>query len=170
MNLVETEFDQNIIEDVLYAEINPNKAVGPDGLDGHFFKKYGEWSQFMREQAAPAIAEWLRTAEFPAYLNDARLIPFAKGTSSCTTPDRIRPVMVRNWLSKATEKCIQRFILEWGQKMFYTASYQAGFKADHGTQEHIAAVLEHVNKHPNKLFLFIDFSSAFDRVPRNSIR
>ena len=83
-----------------------------------------------------------------------------------------RTVTVGSLFGKIFASVIERRISEWAERNNIRAKGQAGFRRKHGTQDHLLSlrvIIEKVRKSGHLFACFVDFSKAFDTVPRDRL-
>ena len=145
--------------------LKPNKACGPDGLAPGIFK------------VLPIT--WLVTVAFlfncifssgcyPLRWATAKLFTiFKRGCRSVV--NNYRGISVMNSLAKVYDMILCERLQRW----FSPFREQAGCQAGRGCMEHIVAlrlVIDLAKRKKMKLYVtFVDFSQAYDKVPRNML-
>jgi Reverse transcriptase (RNA-dependent DNA polymerase) len=108
---------------------------------------------------------------FPSVWNIGLLHPiFKKGDQ--TVCSNYRTVTVVSLFSKIYSTLLERRIAEWAERHGIRASGQAGFRKGFGTAQHLftlRVLTDKVRGKPGKKLYcaFVDFSKAFDTIPRD---
>jgi hypothetical protein len=110
-----------------------------------------------------------RSGEFPSEWNEGVLVPVVK-KGDVNDYANYRTIAVRPVLRELYAMAVERFLALWAEKPGLRARGQAGFQHDHCVADHIftlRALIDraHVGKHA--FAAFVDFSEAFDTIPRN---
>ena len=151
------------------SALNNNKAAGPDGLIGEFYKysppciiifltkyfnKLFELGQFPDE--------WLESIIQPVY---------KKGDPD--SPDNYRGISLLNICGKIYSYILNKRLMNWVEDNDMINEAQAGFRRNYSTIDHIFTLLALVQKqllNHSKLYVaFIDFKKAFDLVDRSRL-
>ena len=150
------------VDEVIKKQVKPKKSSGPDGVSPGLFK-------LLPIQWIVQLALLFNTVLFSSYPSSwlfARLtILFKKGDRlSC---DNYRGINVINSVAKIYDYVIYNRLSKWWQP----DREQAGAQPSRGCTEHLVTLrllIDFCKNHKKKLFIaFIDFSKAYDRVPRN---
>ena len=184
---VETSFDDSIrnevdielhgVSDILQVDImqpevldairalKNNKAPGPDGLSGDFYK-----------YAAPCVVEFLTqyfnklfdTGTFPLGWSEAVIQPIHK-KGDINSPDNYRG----NVSGKLYSYILNKRLTTWLEDNRLINETQAGFRKGYSTVDHVFTLLALIQKqvltHGKLYAAFIDFKKAFDFVDRNRL-
>ena len=145
-----------------------NKASGPDGMIGEFFKFS---SVVIIDYLVALFNHLFDIGYYPEDWSESIILPlFKKG--NVNDPNNYRGISLCNILSKLYSSVINDRLKLWIEENNLTGEYQAGFKKDYSTIDHIFTLLACVQKQfsnikNRKLYVaFIDFQKAFDSVSR----
>ena len=156
--------------DVLKAmhKLKNNKASGPDGMIGEFFKFS---SEIISDYLVALSNHLFDNGFYPDDWCESIILPlFKKGNFN--DPNNYRGISLCNIASKLYSSIINDRLKCWIDNNNLTEEYQAGFKSGYSTIDHIFTLLALVQKQFNnirnrKLYVaFIDFQKAFDTVSR----
>ena len=149
-------------------KLKNNKASGPDGLIGEFYKFS---SVEIIEYLVLLFNKLFDNGYYPNEWSESIILPlFKKG--NINDPNNYRGISLCNIASKLYSSVINNRLKCWIDKNNLTGEYQAGFKSGYATVDHIFTLLACVqkqfsNKSNRKLYVaFIDFQKAFDTVSR----
>lgn len=175
LNAVETNCDAlnapistNEIRTAIKALKN-QKAAGPDGIIGEFFKN-------SCEQILPFLVNFFNhlfdNGLFPDNWSLSILQPLHK-KGDTSMPDNYRGISLLDISSKLYSFVLNRRITDWIEEQNILGEEQAGFREDHSTSDHIFTLLALVQKqllrHRKLYVAFIDFRKAFDSVNRDKL-
>ena len=136
--------------------LKDNKAGGPDGLIGEFYKNSVDCIM-------PVLVK---------YLNYNVLQPLHK-KGDINNPDNYRGISLLNICSKIYSFVLNKRINNWVDANGLTGEEQAGFKANHSTIDHVFTIYAMIQKqlirHRKVYIAFIDFKKAFDCVSRGKL-
>ena len=155
-------------EEVLLAirKLKNNKAAGPDGIIGEMLKYAGD----------PVVDFLVKLFNilfdrgiFPDSWSESILLPlFKKGAPN--DPNNYRGISLCNISGKLYSTVINNRLQEWIEQNDTTGEYQAGFKKNYSTTDHIFTLFATIQKQfslNRKLYVaFIDFEKAFDSISR----
>ena len=176
--LEENEFNNNDYldrpiskEEVLFAikKIKLKKASGPDEIIGELIKYSPELSVPFFVQFLNALFE---RGLYPDSWNESIILPLHK-KGNRNDPSNYRGISLCNIGSKIYSFIINKRLQQWAEENNVTGEYQAGFKKNYSTTDHIFTLLACVQKqfsanYNRKLYVaFIDFEKAFDSINRN---
>ena len=152
------------VSDVLQKQLNANKSAGADGLSPSLFKQFPvQWIL-----ALSVILNNVFVQGYPAKWAYSRLsMLFKKGDfMNC---NNYRGISVINCISKIYDYVLYNRLSKW----FTPHREQAGAQPKRGCIEHIVTlrlIIDMCFRKKWKLFIaYIDFSKAYDRVPRNKL-
>ena len=152
------------VQDVINKQIKPNKSCGPDGISPGVFKFLPEtWLAFLC-----TLLNMVFLLGYPLSWVPARLIMlFKKGwVLDC---DNYRGISIINAIAKIYDYVLNNRLVQWYQPQ----REQAGAQQKRGCIEHIVClrlIIDIFMRKRRKLFItFIDFSKAYDRVPRSKM-
>ena len=157
-------------EEILLAirKLKNGKAAGPDGLIGEFFKfASSEIIDYLYE----LFNKLFDNGFYPREWSESIILPlFKKG--NVNDPNNYRGISLCNIASKLYSSIINNRIKFWIDSNDITGEFQAGFKSNYSTVDHIFTLLACVQKQfsnnkNRKLYVaFIDFQKAFDSINR----
>lgn len=149
-------------------------------IEGMKKKKAGDLEGFTAELLQAGVREltrpitrlfnkmWSR-GEFPAEWNEGVLVPvFKKGDASdCAN---YRTITVGPVLGKLYAMVVERRLAPWAERRGLRARGQAGFRHDHRVADHVftlRALIDRAHAGKHAFAAFVDFSKAFDTIPRD---
>ena len=151
--------------EVIYKQMKPGKQAGPDGNSpGAFHLLPAEWIMFL----TTLLSLVFTSSSYPVAWSKAKLsMLFKKGNSLLT--GNYRGISVIDSICKLYDYIINNRLMAW-----YTPQReQAGGQKERSCIEHIFTLRLWINfckRKRKKLFIaFIDFSKAYDRVPRGKL-
>ena len=149
------------VEDAINQQMKPDKSCGPDGISPGVFRLLpATWILFIT-----SLFNAVFNSYYPNIWNIARLkMLFKKGEkSNC---DNYRGISVINSISKLYDYILCNRLTSW----FKPQREQAGAQPKRGCTEHIVTlrlIMDFCVKKKLPLYaMFVDFSKAYDRVPR----
>ena len=152
------------VRHVIDHQLKPGKGAGPDGVSPGLFKLLpGEWLVFLC-----TLFNSIFVMGYPMKWTPARLIMlFKKGNPlNC---DNYRGISVINSAAKLYDYVLNNRLLAW----YKPAREQAGAQPKRSCIEHIVTLrllIEYSVRNRLKLYIaFVDFSKAYDRVPRGKL-
>lgn len=156
----------------LYAVINKlkhNKSPGPDGIPYEFYKYAPHCFLKHLLLVFNNIFLW---EKIPSSFKQSILIPlFKKGDQNLTS--NYRGLSLMDTISKIFNNILLNRISDWLTKNSILNEFQAGFRKDYSTVDNIFNLVNIIslNKLNSKYTygFFVDFSCAFDMIPRNSL-
>lgn len=160
--------DDDIRFDELLQEtkkLKQDKACGPDGISPGIFKILpDQWINYI----VTLLNAVFSSGSYPASWQLARMFMiFKKGNRSC--PKNYRGINVINSLAKLYDMVLSTRLNMW----FAPDREQAGSQRGRGCVEHIVSLrllIDLAYRKKYKLFVcFVDFSMAYDRVPRSRL-
>jgi hypothetical protein len=163
------ELDRPILkEEVLLAirKLKSSKSAGPDGLIGEFFKNSGELTV---DFLVKLFNHLFDNGIYPSNWAESIIMPlFKKG--NVNNVNNYRGISLCDISGKIYSSVINNRLQEWVSQNNITGEYQAGFKKDYSTIDHIFTLLAAVQKQfveNKKLYVaFVDFEKAFDSISR----
>ena len=152
------------VQGVIDRQLKPNKGCGPDGLSPRLFAILPvQWILILTH-----LFNIVFNSLYPEEWRFAKIITlFKKGdTSEC---GNYRGISVMNSIPKIYDYILCNRLSKW----FIPDREQAGAQPKRGCLEHIISLrllIEYAIMKRKKLFIvFVDFSAAYDRVPRNAL-
>ena len=107
---------------------------------------------------------------YPVEWTEPVIIRLHKNDKDKNDPNNYRGISLSNIASKVYSTVINKRLSEWIELNNITGEYQAGFKKDYSTIDHLFTLLAAVQKqfaNDSKLYVaFIDFEKAFDSISR----
>ena len=162
--LLDGPINPDEVESVLRHNIKPNKGCGPDGIPPVVISALpATWIIVLT-----SIFNLVFHSGYPMAWTYARLtMLFKKGrTNLC---DNYRGISLINSLAKVYDYILYKRLTLW----FVPSREQAGAQAQRGCLEHIISLrilMDYCVKKRQKLYVtYIDFSKAYDRVPRDEL-
>jgi hypothetical protein len=152
------------IDSVIKMQLKPDKGCGPDGIPPVTFKLLPvQWILFVATLCTTVFYN-----HYPQCWNLAKLqMLFKKGLKNDC--NNYRGISIINSISKLYDYVLCNRLTQW----FKPAWEQAGAQAKRGCIEHIVALRllmdMCVRKRLPLFIIFVDFSKAYDRVPRRSL-
>ena len=156
--------DNDITLDEVIQEIRMlkhDKACGPDGISPGIFKLLpAQWIYFI-----VSLFNAIFSGSYPASWHSARMVTlFKKGNRALTK--NYRSINIINSMAKLYDMVLSSRLSQW----FVPCREQAGSQKGRGCIEHIVTLrllIDFARRKKQKLFVcFVDFSMAYDRVPR----
>lgn len=145
-------------------------AQGPDGIPIVLIKKEpAAWGAFL----APLFNFCFRTINIPSSWKGSIIVSlYKKGPKSL--PTSFRQIALLDASGKLFAKSILCHLQQWANDQNILPPEQAGFRKNHGTLDNIAVVQTIVEKYTFSQSMpvytaFIDFSTAFDKVDRQTL-
>ena len=162
--LLDEEIAVQEVEDVLIKQVKPNTGCGPDGNTPGVFKILkGQWIVFLC-----FLFNIIFVAGYPLAWTCAKLIMlFKKGLhSDC---NNYRGISVINAIAKIYDYVLNNRLVSW----YKACREQAGAQLERGCMEHIASLRmlfsTFIRKNEKLFVVFVDFSKAYDLVPRSRL-
>ena len=152
------------LEDVIKRQLKPEKGCGPDGITPGIFELLpAEWITFIATLFCAIF-----TDRYPESWNFAKLkMLFKKGSKSDC--NNYRGISLINSISKLYDYVLCNRLTLW----FKPHREQAGAQSKRGCLEHIVTLrllMDLCVRKKKKMFIiFVDFSKAYDRVPRKAL-
>ena len=150
------------VEAVLNRHIKPNKGSGPDGVPpGILTLLPASWIIFLA-----SLFNTVFQSGYPISWAYARMVVlFKKGRHDLC--DNYRAINIINSIAKVYDYVLYKRLALW----FSPSREQAGAQPGRGCMEHIISLrllLDYATYKRQKLYIvFIDFSKAYDRLPRD---
>ena len=150
------------------SKLRRNKACGIDDIKAEFIL---EGKQILLEPLTQLFNE-IFTSQFPESWSVGIITPiFKKGDKNDC--NNYRGVTVGTALSKLYAMILNKRLMEWTEKHKLRANAQAGFRSDHRCPDNVfilRTLIEQAKAHKKSLYCcFIDFSKAFDTIPRTKL-
>ena len=152
-------------DEIRYAikGMKQNKAAGRDEVPTELIKCLGETGIGMLHHLADEIYEF---GEWPKEMMESTFIPLPKKPKA-TDCSNFRTISIMNH----STKIILRVIMNRMRQIIHeeVSEMQFGFMPDKGTRNAIYVIkrMQERNKEMQKIFYFIDYTKAFDRVEHN---
>ena len=145
-------------------ELNPNKASGPDGVEGRILKECAV-------EIAPILLQIFRKSidesEVPEQWKVAEIVPIHKGGSKAVMAN-FRPVALTSVVCKVLERMICSAILAFLATHSLITKQQHGFVRGRSCQTNIMLCLERwtelVDSGKSVDVAYFDYAKAFDKV------
>ena len=161
--LEDVVFSVEKVEEVL-TEVNPNKAAGPDEVEGRLLKECAK-------EMAPTLCEIFRKsmdeAEVPSEWKQAHIVPIHKKGNKAVMAN-FRPVALTSIICKVMEKIVCAAILSFLTINGLVTSQQHGFVRGRSCQTNILLCLEKwtasLDSGRSVDVAYFDYSKAFDKV------
>ena len=146
-----------------------NKAAGPDGIIGEFYKHSGE-------NLIPFLLKFFNHifdhGHFPDSWCLAIIQPLHK-KGDINIADNYRGISLLDICSKLYTSILNKRIQIWIENNSIIGEEQAGFRREHSTIDHIFTLMATVQKqlvrHRKLYVAFIDFRKAFDCISREKL-
>jgi hypothetical protein len=147
-------------------KLKNGKSAGPDGLIGEFFKHS---SESVISFLVNVFNYLFDNGIYPEHWSETIILPlFKKG--DVNNANNYRGISLCNVSSKLYSSVINNRLQEWVNLNNITGEYQAGFKKEYSTTDHIFTLLAAIQRqfaNNQKLYVaFVDFEKAFDSVSR----
>ncbi|CAN1303976.1 Transposon TX1 uncharacterized 149 kDa protein [Linum perenne] len=149
----------------------PNKAPGPDGFLGHFYRKY--WS-VIGDKVCEEVREFFSTNTMPAGWNDTNIVIILK----IPNPEEIgqfRPISCCNFNYKIISKILASRLKK--RIPHIVSDMQAAFSNGRAIQDNIMIVHEAIHHFKNRagkfqwdMMMKLDMKKAYDMVDWNGLR
>ena len=160
------QFEEKHIADLL-KQINVNKTPGQDKIHGKTLKYCREELKY---QITSLFNTVLRTCRFPMCWKVGEIVPVQK-TQTCKSLNDYRPIVLTSVLAKCFEKLVRQILIL--ETSHHLDDNQFAYKENSGTIcTLIHTILQHADKNSNHYArcLFLDFSSAFNKIADNKFR
>ena len=157
-------------EEVVLAirKIKNGKAAGPDGIIGELLK-YGYKNDSILSFLVSFFNILFDKGIFPENWSESIILPLYK-KGKINAPGNYRGISLCDVMSKVYSSIINARLQDWVETNNITGEYQAGFKRNYSTVDHMFTLMSFVQKQfflKRKLYVaFIDFEKAFDSVNR----
>ena len=159
------------LEEVLIAlnRLKNRKAAGPDGIIGEMLKNASK-SNLVLDFLVRFFNALFDRGVYPELWTESIVLPlFKKGNTN--DPNNYRGISLCNVCSKVYSTVINNRLQEWVDMNNITGEFQAGFKRNYSTIDHIFTLMAFIQKQfslNRKLYVaFIDYEKAFDSVNRS---
>ena len=158
-------------EEVLLAvrKIKNKKAAGPDGIIGELLK-YGCKSDLFVSFFVRFFNSLFDKGVYPEQWTESIVLTLYK-KGDVNNPHNYRGISLSDASSKLYSTIINLRLQEWVTEHNITGEFQAGFKRDYSTIDHMFTLMAFIQKQfslNRKLYVaFIDFEKAFDTVNRS---
>lgn len=149
--------------------LKDNKSPGQDGISYEFFKYAPE--NFINEVLYVLNVIFLKE-NIPASFKTAILIPLLK-KGDPNIPSNYRGLSLIDTLCKIFNSILMNRITYWIDENNILNEYQAGFRKQYSTVDNVFNLTNIVQLNKlngkNTYAFFVDFTCAFDLIPRNSL-
>ena len=158
-------------EEVIFAlsKLKNRKAAGPDGIIGELLKNACR-SELILDFLVRFFNSLFDKGIFPEIWTESIVLPLYK-KGNVDNPNNYRGISLCDASSKLYSTIINRRLQEWVDENNITGEFQAGFKRNYSTVDHMFTLLACVQKQfslNRKLYVaFIDFEKAFDSINRS---
>ena len=158
------------IEEVTLAirKLKTQKAPGPDGIIGELLK-YAWKNDLILNFFVKLFNSLFENGIFPENWTESIVMPLYK-KGDVNNPNNYRGISLCDVSSKVYSTIINNRLQEWVEENNITGEFQAGFKRNYSTVDHMYTLMAFVQKQfslNRKLYVaFIDFEKAFDTVNR----
>ena len=147
----------------------PKSSAGPDGLSPALLK-YGAGP--LTEVMTSIVNESARVCYIPNVWRPATVVPIPKKSTSNILSKRFRPIAITSSALKIAERAILSRLR--ASIMIPDDPFQFAYKAKRSTLDAVSCVVHFVTKSLDQSMksvrcIFLDYSSAFDSVPRFSL-
>ena len=156
--------------EVLYAikHLKRNKAAGIDDMQADLVIE----GKAMLAEPLTALFNKIFHSHYPTAWTVGLITPiFKKGDPMCC--NNYRGITVGTTLAKVYATILNHRLSEWTEKYRCRAQAQAGFRKDHRCSDNVfilRTLIEKCKSKGAKLYCcFVDFSKAFDTVPRSQL-
>ena len=162
--LLDDPVDVKECEYVINKQLKPRKLAGPDGNSpGTFHLFPAQWLTFLS-----LLLSLVFSSSYPVAWSKAKLsMLFKKGNNMIT--GNYRGISVIDSISKLYDYVMNNRLMAW----YVPQREQAGGQAKRCCVEHVLTLrlwIEYCKRKRIKLFIaFVDFSKAYDRVPRGKL-
>ena len=157
-------------DEVLLAlrKIKNRKAAGPDGIIGELLK-YVQGNDLIVDFFVTFFNCLFDRGIYPDNWTESIVLPLYK-KGSVNDPSNYRGISLNDVSSKLYSTIINNRLREWVEENNITGEFQAGFKRNYSTIDHMFTLMACIQKQfsmNRKLYVaFIDFEKAFDSVNR----
>ena len=170
-----TELDYNDIitqkeVEIALKKLKNGKASGNDGISPEFFHNF-----------SPTLVTFLcvlfntifNTGIYPSTWCQSLIFPLHKRGDQ-NNPNNYRGIALLNIISKIFSSILNTRLSQWAESNDLIPEAQAGFRKEYSTIDHIfslqAIVQKYLSKSRGRFYvLFVDFSKAFDCIPRSKL-
>ncbi|KAL3683278.1 hypothetical protein R1sor_001300 [Riccia sorocarpa] len=146
-------------------DLGTGKASDLSGLSAELVRWGGP---FLLSHITRIVNQACQTG-LPEEWNYCRVVPLYKAGPR-TSPQSYRTIMVSSIFSKLLGWLLETRLSVWCEQMGDRAPAQTGFRRSYSTSDHtvvLHVIMEQARRHKKQLFvLYVDFSKAFDSVPR----
>ena len=153
----------------LMANINPNKATGPDEIPGKVLK-------LGAKELAPTLSMLFQASldqgKVPDDWKAANIVPlFKKGDKTC--PENYRPVSLTSITCKLLEHIVHSTIMDHFEANQILIEVQHGFRQKRSCETQLITTcsdfIQNIEKKSQTDAILLDFSKAFDKVHHGSL-
>ena len=158
------------IEEVKAAvkQSSNNKSPGEDGLINEIFKR----NDSLHEPCRLLFNRVLKSGQYPKCWSTGVIIPLHK-KGDVSDAKNYKGITLLPVLSKLFTRAVNNRLGKWADENGKYSITQAGFRKEHGTQDHIFslhAIIEQAIKNRGRLYTcMLDFSAAFDTVVHDNV-
>ena len=153
------------VEKVIQDQMDPNKSAGPDGINPGIFRLLpAQWLLYL----CMILNTVFMSGLYPPSWCSAKLsMLFKKGLAMVC--DNYRGISIINSVSKLYDYILNNRLMLWHKP----CREQAGAQPKRGCTEHLITlrlIIDYARHRKLKLFItYVDFSKAYDRVPRGKM-
>ena len=163
--LLDDEFSIPELQKVIKEQMDPSKSAGPDGVSPGVFRLFPvQWLFYL----CLILTTVFHSRLYPPSWCSAKLNMLHKKGSALLC-DNYRGISIINSLSKLYDYILNNRLMTWHKP----CREQAGAQPKRGCVEHLVTlrlVIEYARYKKVKLFVtYVDFSKAYDRVPRGKM-
>ena len=165
ISVLDDHFTVPEVEKVVKDQMIPNKSSGPDGVSPGIFRLFPiQWLVYLTLLLNMVFV----SGSYPSSWCSAKLsMLFKKG--SAFVCDNYRGISIINSLTKLYDYVLNNRLMLW----YKPCREQAGAQPKRGCTEHLITlrfIIEYARYKKVKLFItYVDFSKAYDRVPRGKM-
>ena len=168
----DVSFNRPITKDevkVALRKLKNRKAAGPDGIIGELIKNACIYEPIL-DFLVKFFNSLFDSGSYPENWCNSIVLPLYK-KGDVNNANNYRGISLCDISSKLYSTIINSRLQEWTEENNITGEYQAGFKRNYSTVDHMFTLLAFVQKQfslNRKLYVaFIDFEKAFDSINRS---